>query len=70
MNISMALVITVEPGVGGWGHDVYLNGQMIGHRSEDGIRAEEIPDEVATALTQILHAHLDWNQDPEEDEYQ
>lgn len=60
MNVPIALTITVEQSVGGWGHDVYLNGQFAGHRPYDGARPEEICTEVSTALAELIRKQLDW----------
>lgn len=59
--IAVALTITVEQSVGSWGHDVYLNDQLIGHRPYSGTRPEEICTEVSTALAELLCQKLDWD---------
>jgi hypothetical protein len=68
---AVALTITAESLNDGYGgHDVFLNGERIGHRPYDGSNADEVCDETARALAGMLRERLGWAPEaPKEDEY-
>jgi hypothetical protein len=67
----VALTITAEGlGYGYGGHSVHLNGELIGHRPYDGASADEVCDETARALAEMLREKLGWEpKEPEEEEW-
>ena len=71
MNLPTALIITVE---NVWSDDyggcnVYLSGQLIGHRPYDGSDTAEVAAQVVRALSGLLRERLGWKPEAPDDEY-
>lgn len=51
------------------GHMVYLNGELIGHRPYDGSDSDEVCDETARTLAEMLRERLGWiPKDPDDED--
>lgn len=67
--LPRCLLVTIEPrgdddtGRYGGGHDVSLNGAVIGVRPYDGSASDEVFDEVVVALAGLLGEKLGWKED-------
>lgn len=67
--MSVAVLYIKTEGEEYCGHDVYLGDYKIGYRAYDGSWSNEVVDEVAEALAEILREKLGWPEDKPEEDY-